>query len=59
MHVTGASSTIAFRNRLIHGYATVADETVWGVVEGKLPLLRREITALLAGPWIRSEHERD
>lgn len=38
---------IAFRNVLIHGYATVDDKLVWGVVEGKLPLLRGAVTSLL------------
>ena len=38
---------IAFRNILIHGYADVDDRLVWGVVETKLPLLSREIEALL------------
>lgn len=45
--VTESALIIAFRNRLIHGYATVADETVWGVVQGKLPNLQRETDALL------------
>lgn len=31
---------VAFRNVLIHGYATVDDRLVWGVVEGKLPVLQ-------------------
>ena len=38
---------IAFRNILIHGYAEVDDRLVWDVVETKLPLLRREIAALI------------
>lgn len=38
---------IAFRNRLIHGYASVADDLVWGVLETSLPTLRREVAALL------------
>ncbi|MGH9364927.1 MAG: HepT-like ribonuclease domain-containing protein [Thermoanaerobaculia bacterium] len=38
---------IAFRNILIHGYADVDDRLVWDVVETKLPVLRREIEALL------------
>lgn len=43
---------IAFRNRLIHGYAFVADEVVWGIIETHLPTLHREVTALIeqAGP---------
>lgn len=39
---------IAFRNRLIHTYASVADEVVWGVLETKLSVLRREVEGLLA-----------
>ena len=46
--VTDTRSIIAFRNVLVHGYATVADETVWGVVQGKLPTLQREIKSLLS-----------
>lgn len=38
---------IAFRNILIHGYADVDDRLVWDVVETKLPVLSREIDALL------------
>lgn len=30
---------VAFRNALIHGYATIDDKLVWGVVENKLPTL--------------------
>ena len=32
---------------LIHGYASVDDRLVWDVVEAKLPVLRREVDALL------------
>lgn len=38
---------IAFRNRLIHGYAAIADDVVWGVLEKNLPRLRAEVDALL------------
>lgn len=38
---------IAFRNILVHGYADVADRLVRDIVETKLPLLRREVAALL------------
>ena len=46
--ISHARRIVAFRNRLIHGYATVADEVVWGVVESYLPTLRSEIDQLLA-----------
>lgn len=39
---------IAFRNRLIHGYASVSNEVVWGVVESDLISLRRDVRTLLA-----------
>ena len=35
-----------FRNRLIHGYDTVDDEIVWGVVENHLPPLVAQLEAL-------------
>jgi len=45
--ITDASRIVAFRNRLIHGYASVADEVVWGVVERNLAVLQREVAVLL------------
>lgn len=38
---------VAFRNLLIHGYASVDDRLVWGVVEGSLAGLRATFTRLL------------
>jgi uncharacterized protein with HEPN domain len=38
---------LAFRNILVHGYATVSDEVVWGVLEQNLPTLRQKVAALL------------
>ena len=38
---------IAFRNILIHAYATVDDRIVWGVVEGDLPAFRASLNGLL------------
>ena len=46
--ISSVSRIIAFRNRLSHGYATVSDEVVWGVVERYLPVLLREVQELLA-----------
>ena len=46
--ISDASLIIAFRNRLIHGYASVSDEVVWGVVERYLPVLSGEVQVLLS-----------
>ena len=45
--ITEYRRIIAFRNMLIHGYASVDDRLVWDVVEAKLLVLRREVEALL------------
>jgi uncharacterized protein with HEPN domain len=41
---------IAFRNVLIHGYATVDPARVWRVIEDNLPPLRAALAELLAAP---------
>jgi uncharacterized protein with HEPN domain len=41
---------IAFRNILIHGYAAIQNDTVWGVVEGNLPALAARVEHLLSRP---------
>lgn len=38
---------IAFRNRIIHGYDSVDDATVWGVIEKHLPNLAAQAEHLL------------
>ena len=38
------------RNRIIHGYDTVSDEIIWGIVIKHLPVLKSEIEKLL-GKW--------
>jgi uncharacterized protein with HEPN domain len=38
---------VAFRNVLIHGYASVDNRIVWGVIEGSLASLRAALDRLL------------
>ena len=45
--ITDTARIIAFRNRLIHAYAAISDEVVWGVIETSLPTLRQEISGLI------------
>jgi len=35
------------RNRIVHGYDTVSDEIIWGIVVLYLPVLKTEIEQLL------------
>ena len=37
----------AFRNLLVHGYATIGHRVVWGIIEGSLPGLRTTLEQLL------------
>jgi uncharacterized protein with HEPN domain len=41
---------VAFRNILIHGYASVDNKLVWGVIENHLEPLRAKLGQLLAQP---------
>jgi uncharacterized protein with HEPN domain len=47
--LTGAPRIVAFRNYLIHGYASVSNEVVWTILQDNLPVLAREVGALLSG----------
>jgi len=47
--ISGHRRIIAFRNILIHGYAEIDYRLVWGILEGKLPDLHRQVEMLLAG----------
>jgi uncharacterized protein with HEPN domain len=38
---------VGFRNRIIHGYDTIDDAAVWGIVQSHLPQLLSEVEALL------------
>jgi uncharacterized protein with HEPN domain len=46
--VPNLARIVAFRNVLIHGYATVDDQLVWGVVERDLPFLLTTLRQMLS-----------
>jgi uncharacterized protein with HEPN domain len=46
-HIVQLERIVSFRNRVIHGYDTVDDEVVWGVIERRLPALKAEVDSLL------------
>lgn len=51
--ITAARDIISFRNHLAHGYFAISNETVWGIIEGHLPILNAEIEAI----WIERTGE--
>ena len=40
---------VAFRNILVHGYASVSNEVVWSALTNDVPSLRAEVSRLLEG----------
>ncbi|HLL89380.1 MAG TPA: HepT-like ribonuclease domain-containing protein [Tepidisphaeraceae bacterium] len=45
--ITDWRAIIGFRNVLIHGYAVVRHDKTWDIVTSELPVLLREVTAML------------
>jgi len=46
--IGGARRVVAFRNRLIHGDASIANDIIWNALQNDLPALREQIEELLA-----------
>lgn len=47
--ITDYRKISGFRNALIHGYDSIDDTISWSIVQNKLPVLRREISAIMGG----------
>lgn len=45
--ISSARDIINFRNLIIHGYNIVENKTVWGTIEGHLPILHKEVQTIL------------
>lgn len=45
--ISDCRNIIAFRNILIHAYAQIDDRIVWDIVQYKLPVLIRDVKALM------------
>lgn len=45
--ITSSRKIVDTRNRIIHGYDSVSDDVIWGIVIRHLPILRTEIETLL------------
>jgi uncharacterized protein with HEPN domain len=47
IEITNARKIVDTRNRIIHGYDSVSDEIVWGIVINHLPILQKQVQELL------------
>jgi uncharacterized protein with HEPN domain len=45
--ISNSRKIVDVRNRIIHGYDSVSDETMWGIVIRHLPVLKVEVEKLL------------
>jgi uncharacterized protein with HEPN domain len=45
--ITNSRKLVDVRNRIIHGYDSVSDDVIWGIVIRHLPILQAEIEKLL------------
>ena len=47
VEISGKKQIISMRNRVIHGYDTIDNEIIWGIIVRHLPALKTEIENLL------------
>ena len=45
--ISNSRKIVDVRNRIIHGYDSVSDDVIWGIVIKNLPVLQREVEDLL------------
>ena len=45
--ISDSRKIVAVRNRIIHGYDSVSDELIWGIISKQLPILKAEVENLL------------
>jgi len=47
INISNSRKIVDVRNRIIHGYDSVSDDVIWGIVIRHLPILKTEIEKLL------------
>ena len=45
--ISNARKIVDTRNRIIHGYDSVSDEIIWGIIINHIPILQTEVKDLL------------
>ena len=47
IELSNARKIVDTRNRIIHGYDTVSDDIIWGIVTNHLPVPKSEVEKML------------
>ena len=47
IEISNSRKIVDVRNRIIHGYDSVSDDVIWGIVIRNLPVLQEEVEKLL------------
>lgn len=47
IEISNSKKIVDVRNRIIHGYDSVSDDVIWGIVIKNLPVLQKEVEILL------------
>ena len=47
IEISNSRKIVDVRNRIIHGYDSVSDDVIWGIVVKNLPVLQQEVEKLL------------
>ncbi|TRX35392.1 HepT-like ribonuclease domain-containing protein [Flavobacterium restrictum] len=47
IEISNSRKIVDVRNRIIHGYDSVSDDVIWGIVIKNLPVLQKEVEFLL------------
>ena len=47
IEISNSRKIVDVRNRIIHGYDSVSDDVIWGIVIKNLPVLQNEVEILL------------
>ena len=47
IELSNSRKIVDTRNRIIHGYDSVSDDIIWGIVTTHLPILKSEVERML------------
>ena len=45
--IENAKRIIGLRNQIIHGYDSISDENIWGIINNYLPKLKTEVNIMI------------